>query len=726
MSQPRRLTWRQIHWARPLDADRALQLIRRLAADGGSPQVVLEARSTAPGVAYFLATATPSLPTVRGVLEALLPGTALTTPSEETARKALTRARQLRASTRHRALRSDDPEANSRAVLAALGAVRDSEALVLQLVLGPRRIPLAVPTRSPSSVVAPWWFVISHGDGGLVDGEKRTALRAKVSDHGFACAVRIGVAAATPGRRTQLAEGLLAAVRTSEAAGLQLRTTGARATDLDSGRRPRLRWPLRLNAQEVLALTAWPFGDSDLPGTASLYPRRLPADPSVAAAQPTPQRRAVAACLSPGATGFLVQTARDALRHTHVMAPTGAGKSVLLGRLIEQDIAAGRAVVVIEPKGDLVNDVLSHIPKRRLDDVVVLDPAADAPVGLNPLVAPGRPPEVTADSLLTVFRAIYADAWGPRLQDVLHASLLTLARRRDTSLVMLPLLLINTGFRRSLTSDLRDPIALGPFWAWYEALGEAERSAVIAPLMNKLRPWLFSPRLRAVLGQRAPRFDLRQVLTERRILLVPLRSGVIGAEVSRLLGSLVVAQLWQTIQSRAGIDPARRHPVMVYIDEVQDYLHLPTDLGDALAQARGLGVGFTLAHQHLQQLPPDVRAGVLANARSRVLFQLSHDDAVAMAKGHPEIKPEDFTSLGAYELYASLYADGQVHPYAAGKSLPPEPASSNPDALRARSQTRYGRPLDEVDAGFVDLLGAQQRTEGPTGATGRRRREDAS
>ena len=723
MSRPPRLLWRELHWARPLDDKRALAFVRQLAADPRSPLLALEARGTASGISYFLASPPAAARELDAALSALVPGTALTNIDLSTTRRPSQRARQLKVSTRHRALRSDDLEATSRSVLSALAAPRDQEVLVLQLVLGPRRVPLAIPTKSPSSIVAPWWFVLSHGNGGLIDSEKRTALRGKVSDHGFACAVRIGVSASTPGRRAQLAEALLTAVRTAEAAGLRFRAAGARPIDVDRGRAPRIGWPLRLNAQEVLALTAWPFGDTDFPGTPALHPRRLPADPVVLAREPSRQRRVLAASLAPGSPGYLTQTATDALRHTHVMAPTGAGKSVLLGRLIQQDIAAGRAVVLIEPKGDLVEDVLARIPRERSNDVVVLDPAAEAPVGLNPLISPGRSPEVIADALLTVFRAIYADAWGPRLQDLLHASLLTLARRSDTSRVMLPLLLTNTGFRRSLTRVLHDPIALGPFWAWFESLSEAERGTVIAPLMNKLRPWLFSPRLRAVLGQREPRFDIRQVFTERRILLVPLRNGVIGPEVSRLLGSLVVAQLWQTIQSRVAIPTERRHSVGVYIDEVSEYLHLPTDLGDALAQARGLGVGFTLAHQHLHQLPIDVRAGVLANARSRVLFQLNHDDALAMAKGHPEIAPEDFTSLGAYELYASLYADGQVRPYAAGSSLPPGPPTANPAALRIRSQSLYGRPLSQIDAGFADLLGGTPNaTDAPTG---RRRRGGA-
>lgn len=584
---------------------------------------------------------------------------------------------------------------------------------MLQVVLGPRRVPLAIPTHSPSSIVMPWYQVAWQGNGGQVDSEKRSALRNKVSDHGFACTLRIGVTAGSVSRRRALVLGLLAAIRTSEAAGVTLRLSRERESRLNDARSP-LRWPLRLNVQELLALTAWPLGNDDLPGQPAAHPKQLPPAPGT-----TGGARVIARATSPGIDAELTLTARDALQHTHVLGPTGVGKSALLGRLIQQDIQAGRAVVVIEPKGDLIEDVLARLPDNRTNDVVVLDAADSAPVGLNPLAGRGQRPEVVADGILSVFKALYADAWGPRTQDILHACLLTLARRPDATLVVLPLLLTSPGFRRSLTRDLHDPLALGPFWAWYESLSDGERNQATAPLMNKLRQWLLRPSLRAVLGQRQPRFDLRQVFTERKILLVPLRDGILGPEAASLLGSLVVAQLWQVTQERAAIPAERRHPVTVVIDEVENYLHLPTDLGDALAQARGLGVGFTLAHQFLGQLPPAMRGAVTSNARSKVCFQLAQEDAVQMAKGHPELTPQDFTALGQYQVYASLFAHGAVTPYASGVTLPPSTPTSDPGDIKRRSRERYGRRLDEIEAGFAALLSGD---EDQATDTGRRRR----
>ena len=266
---------------------------------------------------------------------------------------------------------------------------------------------------------------------------------------------------------------------------------------------------------------------------------------------------------------------------------------------------------------------------------------------------------------------------GPRTSDILHAGLLTLTRLPGMSLAALPLLLSDPAFRRRVVGSLNDPIGLNPFWTSFEAWSEAERGTAIAPVMNKLRPFLMRPSLRRVIGQSEPKFDLQSVFHSRRILLVNLAKGAMGIEAASLLGALVLAGLWQHAQERSRIEPGKRAPVFVYIDEFQDYLHLPTDLGDALAQARGLGIGFVLAHQHLAQLSPSMRAGVMANARSRICFQLAQDDAKTLAASSTILGTEDFTSLDAYQFYAQLVAGGAVEPWCSGQSLPSSTATGD-------------------------------------------------
>jgi len=430
------LVWRQIHWQRPLEVARVVGCLRQWAADQRSPRIVLEARTDASGITYLLGVPPAALGQVSSPLHNLLGASVLKAHVE---REPVTAAGRLKASTRHRPLRLDDPEAIVRAVLAALTHAQSGELLVLQIVLGPRRVPLAVPNQSPSSVVAPLWEVAWHGNGGQIDGEKRTALRAKVADHGFACTIRLGVAAASADRRRALLLGLVAAVRTSEAAGAHLRLVPERPRRLNAAVRP-WHWPLRLGVAELAGLTAWPLGDDELPGLPALHPRRLPPAPGT-----TGKVRVLAETTAPGTDARLVLDVRSALHHLHVVGPTGTGKSTLLGNLIGQDIAAGRAVVVVEPKGDLVSDVLARVPEKRRDDVVVLDPNDPAPVGLNPLATHGRRPELVADGVLAIFKQLYGESVGPRSQDILYACLLTLAQRSDASLVMLPLLLTNPG-----------------------------------------------------------------------------------------------------------------------------------------------------------------------------------------------------------------------------------------------------------------------------------------
>jgi hypothetical protein len=706
------LVWRQLHWPRPLDAAAALSAIRAWAADEDSPQLVLEARASTGSVEYLLGCPAAALSSVMHRLVTAIPATRTTAlPSD---RAIVSMASQLRLTSRHRPLRTDLPESTTRQVLGALSRADQDELLVLQLCLGPRRVPLAIPNQSPSSVVMPWYQVAWLGTGKTIDGEKRAALRSKVGDHGFAASLRLGAVAGSADRRRDLINGLYTALRVGETPGLGLSMVPGSAAPLNSAHAP-WRWPLRLNVSEVLACSAWPVGDDDLPGLVPLHPRQIA--PTALARR---RDRVVARALAPGVDGMLGYSVTDSLRHTWVLGPNGTGKTTLLLNLIDQDLRAGRAVVVIEPK-DLIRDLLLRIPDSRLDDVVLLDCLDQAPVGINPLQRHGRHPEVVADSLFALFASLYGEALGPRSSDILHNCLNVLAESDEASLVMLPLLLTHTAFRRSLTagSIQRDPIVAAPFWAWFEGLTSEARAQVTAPLQNKLRP-LLRPYLRGVLGQRRPRFNIRQVLSEQKVLLVPLQKGAIGPDTAELLGVVVLNELWLAIRERTRLPQAARRPVMIYLDELQDYLRSNLDLADALATSRSLGAAWHAAHQHRDQLDARTRAALSNNARNRICFTLAADDGRAMAAGQSVLEPADFTSLPAFHIYSQLLRDNNVQPWASGVSLPPPEVCSDPEVVRASSRNRYGRDRTVIEADFAQLIEQSSQPAAPT--TGRRRR----
>lgn len=690
--------WLEVRWPSEIKPEHAVRLLRQLAADQRDYPVVLEARATSGGVTFLFGVEQQYVDHLRSLTHSLIPGSDIR--YARYVRRPPQMSVKIKMNTWQRALRLDKAEHNAAAILSSLVEAGDGEELVLQVMLGPRRVPLAIAPDAPSSAGLPLWRLVYYGKPDKVDTDKHNALKTKVNDHGFAATIRLGALAFSASRRRALLLDLASGLRTSEGPGTHLRLTNDRPEDLHNCRQP-LRWPLRLNVLEMIAVTGWPLSDAILPGVGREGPHLLRADPLVPASG-----RIIARATAPWDSRLLSLSPQDALQHLHVLGPTGVGKSTLLLNMICQDIAAGQGTIVIDPKGDLIADVLARIPLHRQEDVVVLDPAdSEAPVGLNPLDSTERMPELVAEQVLAIFHGLYADAWGPRTQDILHACLLTLVGRNDVSLCALPVLLTSPQLRHRIVGDLKDPVALEPFWAWYESISNAERQQAIAPVMNKLRAFLLRPRMRAVIGQTEPRFDMQAVFTEQKVLLISLAKGLLGSEASALLGSLVLARLWHTALSRIATPSHERQPVSVYIDEFQDYLHLPTDLAEILTQARGLGLSMTLANQHLSQLTAEVRDAVLANARSRVCFQLPHKDAVVMAgTSGGLLRPEDFEKLGLYEVYVNLVASGRVSGFASGKTLPPPDILSTPATIRSRSRNDYGRPLAEVEEDIASLL----------------------
>jgi hypothetical protein len=464
---------------------------------------------------------------------------------------------------------------------------------------------------------------------------------------------------------------------------------------------PRGRWPIVLTSSELAGLLGFASGAMSLPGVAGGVSRTLPTPPSM------PSRGLpIAASNYPGTHADIRLSVIDRLRHVWVAGPTGTGKTTLLANMALYDINAEHGVVVVDASGSLVSRILDRIPDTRTDDVVVLDATAtDHIVGLNPLLA--GPPEQAAGFVFHVLHSVYATSWGPRTADILRAGLLTLAHTQTSNgepftLVEMPSLLTNAGFRRAVTSQLLSP-HLGSFWRWYESLSEPARLNAIGPVLNKLRAFTLSTPLRLMLGQSAG-INITDALAHNRIVLVPLKKGLLGAETAALIGSLVAASVWQTALGRAATSEDRRKPCWLYLDEFQDVIRLPIDIGDMLAQARGLGLGLTLAHQFIRQLTPDIKGSVLGTARTHVLFQLGVDDAETLARSFTPLTADDLRNLGAYEVAVRPSVGGATLTPVTGTTYPlPEP-SRDGEALAQQSRKRYGTARDDVEAATLERL----------------------
>jgi hypothetical protein len=315
--------------------------------------------------------------------------------------------------------------------------------------------------------------------------------------------------------------------------------------------------------------------------------------------------------------------------------------------------------------------------------------------------------------------------WGPRTADVALHAILTAARLPDGMLPDVVQLLTNPGFRRKVLAQVADPLVLGPWWAGFEALSDGERSQYIAPLLNKLRSFLSRDVLRWMTGQSSPAFGFDDLFSKRRIVLVNLNRGLLGGPVSNLLGALVLSQAWAALQRRSAIPRERRHVVGLYVDEFQSYVDVTggLDFGDLLAQARGLGGAVTIAHQNFSQISNTLRAAVVANARSRISFHPSADDAKPLAAAFgSRLTADDLLRLGAYEAVAQVHLHGQPTQPFAVRTLPLEPWTSNPDDLRQRSARRYGMDGAAVDQALANRWhGSGGSAQGPIGAMPRKR-----
>jgi len=684
------LVWRQVRFPRDLTPEQVEVLLGQVAARRSPVVFVVDSR---PGALTFLLGAPrATLASLSAALSGIAPEVRL---DDAVLAAAMPNAGwRLWWSGRWPLLRSDALELAVAGLLGQLGRVGREERL--QLVV---RLTAARPVPLPRSV----------------DAKTLRAIEAKRRGRLLRAELLLGVTAVPTGRARQLGEALTAQLRVSagERGRLRVRRLGAGQArqawaEILRTRRWRVTPSTVLSPAELVSLVAWPIGAPRIAGLSyGTAPRLMPS-----LALPSASERGLRTF---GVSTWprtldqpLSQPIVGALQHTAVIGPTGSGKSALLARLVEQDMRAGRGVLVIDGKGDLISGadgLLARIPEPRRGDVVLLDPAVEGPQPGLGLFPAGAEAELTADLLLGTLSRVYADSWGIRTSSYLRLGLTTLATQRGACLPLLPLVFTDRAFRQRLLGEVRDPLLLAA-WQRFEALSDADQATQLAPALRKIDELVGRARLRVVLGQPFPRLHFGEVLARGRIVLVRLPPGLLGGPATQLLAALLLWQFFAAVEARAALPSAERRPFMAYVDEVAALGSLPLPLDGLLERARGHGVGLTLAPQSLGQLTPGLRAVLLANVGSLLSFRLAGDEAKLVARELPEVSPEQLSALGRFEVALKLsLGPGEVTSTMTGRTLPLGDACSDPSVIRQLAGQRFGLSLEAVDATLHERLG---------------------
>ncbi|MBB5874615.1 energy-coupling factor transporter ATP-binding protein EcfA2 [Allocatelliglobosispora scoriae] len=381
----------------------------------------------------------------------------------------------------------------------------------------------------------------------------------------------------------------------------------------------------------------------------------------------------------------------DARQHVHLVGKTGVGKSTLMLNMILGDIHAGRGTVVIDPRGDLVTDILDRLPAAYADRTAIIDPYQAHQACINPLDDDGDP-HLAVDNLVGIFSKVFQQYWGPRMDDTLRTCCLTLMRHANPSLSLVPPLLNDRAFRSRFTHDLTDPEGLLGFWTWYDSMNEAQKAVVIGPVLGRLRILLSRGFVKDVIGTPYSSFRMGDIL-DGGILLCRLPKGILGDDTARLLGSLIVARTWQAATARATIPEQRRRDATLYIDECHNFLNLPGAIDDMLAEARGFRLGIVLAHQNLAQLPRETAAAVSANARSKIYFNVDPHDARELSRHTtPYVSEHDLAHLDMHTAAARLLVGNRELPAFTLTTHPPSAVVGEATAIRQAVAAAHQSP----------------------------------
>lgn len=391
----------------------------------------------------------------------------------------------------------------------------------------------------------------------------------------------------------------------------------------------------------------------------------------------------------------------DRRKHMYIIGKTGTGKSTLIKNMIIQDMRNGEGVAVLDPHGDLIDELLQFVPEERINDVVIFNPAdSEHPVSLNMLqLVDPRQRSLMGDSLVDVFKKYFAESWGPRLEYILKNCVLTLLEVPGTTLLSITRLLIDKNYRKFIVDQINDQ-QMKNFWTVeFSNMEKNERliTEAISPIQNKVGQFLNSELIRNIVGQARSTIKTDEIINTGKIFFVNLAAGRIGANNTALLGAMIISQLQFAAMRRVDIPEEERKDFFLYADEFQNFA---TDsFAVILSEARKYRLDLTLTHQYIEQMPDPVREAVFGNIGSLLCFTVGPTDAVYLEKEFtPTFLAPDLVNLGRHEVYMKLQIDDMMSLPFSARSLPPmgDAVGSRDRAIKA-SREQYARPVERVE-----------------------------
>ncbi|MCK5605591.1 type IV secretion system DNA-binding domain-containing protein [Candidatus Pacearchaeota archaeon] len=454
--------------------------------------------------------------------------------------------------------------------------------------------------------------------------------------------------------------------------------------------------PMILNVEEIATIYHMPSKDVGTPNVFWVNSRRLepPHDLPLVGIVPDEELTIIGKTNFRGAQqGFGIKTV-DRRRHIYIIGKTGMGKSVLLENMIKSDVDQKKGLAVIDPHGDLAESVIDFVPSHRINDVVILDPSdISHPFAFNMLESGGDPhrQNLIASGLLGVFKKMYADSWGPRLEHILRNCLLALAETPNSSMLGIMRILVDAEYRRKVVNGVSNPMVKS-FWVdEFGKFNDKMRTEAISPIQNKVGQFLSSPMIRNILGQVKSTVNIRFMMDTGKILIINLSKGKIGEDNSSLLGSMLITKFQLDAMSRADIDEKDRKDFYLYVDEFQNFA---TDsFATILSEARKYKLNLTMANQYIAQMPDEVRDAVFGNVGTLLNFQVGFDDAEYFSgQFSEEVLPNDIISLPKYNCYTKLMIDGMPSKTFSLSTFPPpvlDPEENRREKIVRLSRERY-------------------------------------